>query len=135
MLSARFVNEKLNPKKKNIGLIPISSAAAACADVDARLPLPVNDDQTRLYRAIFDELGANGTVALRLKSGFMDIDSGEAPSYNKLNDPKQFVGMAATADEEAEWKSHSKDEKVFTVCEKTSYQAIEQSGNEHSRSC
>ena len=116
-------------------MIPISSAAAACADADARLPLPTNDDQTRLYRAIFDELGANGTVALRLKSDFIDIESGEAPSYNKLNDPKQFIGMMSTADEKLEWKSYSKAEKVFTVCEMISCQAIEQSGNKHSRSC
>ena len=81
-------------------MIPISSAVAACADADARLPLPTNDDQTHLYRAIFDELGAN--VALRLKSGFIDIESGEAPSYNKLNDPKQFIGMASTANEGTE---------------------------------
>ena len=116
-------------------MIPISSAANACADADARLPLPTNEDQTRLYRAIFDELGANGTVALRLKSGFIDTESGEAPSYNKLNDPKQFVGMTSTANEETDWKSHSKDEKVFTVCEKISCQAVKQSGIEHSRSC
>ena len=116
-------------------MIPISSAAAACADADARLPLPTNDNQTHLYRAIFDDLGADGTVALRLKSGFIDIESGKAPSYNKLNDPKQFIGMASTANEETDWKSHSTDEKVFTVCEKISCQAIEQSGNEHLRSC
>ena len=118
-----------------MGLLPITSAAAACAGADARLPLPVNDDQTRFYRAIFDELGANGTVALRLKSGFIDIESGKAPSYNKLNEPKQFIGMTLTAYEETDWKSHSKDEQVFTVCEKVSCQAIKQSGNEHSRSC
>ena len=56
-------------------------------------------------------------------------------SYNKLNDPKQFVGMTSTADGETKWNSYSKDEKVFAVCEKISCQAIEQSGNEHSRSC
>ena len=103
-------------------MIPISSAAAACADADARLPLPTNDDQTRLYRAIFDELGANGTVALRLKSGFIDIESGGAPSFNKLNDPKQFIGMTSTVDGETEWKSFSKADTVYTVCEKTSCQ-------------
>ena len=93
-----------------------------CVDADARLPLPVNNDQTRLYRGIFDKLGANGTVALRLMSSFIDIESGEAPSYNKMNDPKQFIGMTSTADGDTEWKSFSKADTVYTVCEKTSCQ-------------
>ena len=99
-----------------------------CADADARLPLPVNEDQTRLYRVIFDELGANSTVALRLKSGFIDIESGEAPSYNKLNDPMEFVGMTSTANGETEWTSYSKAHKVYTVCEKTTCQPVQQLG-------
>ena len=103
-------------------MLPISSAAAACVDADARLPLPANNDQTRLYRGIFDELGANGTSALRLMSSFIDIENGEAPSYNKLNDPKQFVGMTSTADGDTEWKSFPKADTVYTVCKKTSCQ-------------
>ena len=117
-------------------MLPISSAAAACVDADARLPLPANNDQTRLYRGIFDELGANGTSALRLMSSFIDIESGEAPSYNKMNDPKQFVGMMSTADGETEWSFQLKKEKVYTVCEKTSCQAARQSGdNKYLRDC
>ena len=108
-----------------MGLLPIVSAAAACAGADARLPLPINDDQTRFYRAIFDELGANGTVALRLKSGFIDIESGEAPLYNKIKDPKQFIGMTSTS----EWLYQANDENVFTVCEKMSCQAVHQPGD------
>ena len=98
--------------------MPISSAAAACADADARLPLPVNDDQTRIYRAMFDELGANGTVALRTLSSLIDSDSGEALSYNGLKHPNQYVGMASTAGGETEWIYQSKTAKVYAVCEK-----------------
>ena len=115
----------VNPNLKNLGLLPIASAAAACADLNARLPLPINRDQTRLYRAICDERGANGTVALRLKSGFMDIESGEAPLYNNIKDPKQFIGMTSTS----EWLYQANDENVFTVNEKMSCQAVHQPGD------
>ena len=97
--------------------------------MDARLPLPVDDDQTRLYRAIFDELGANGTVALRLQSGFIDIESGKAPSYNKLKDQKQFIGMTPTAGGETEWDYQAKHEKVYAVCERMSCQPVQRSGD------
>ena len=66
----------VNPNLKNFGLLPIAFAAAACAEADARLPLPVNREQTRYYRAAFDELGANDTVALRGETGFIDSESG-----------------------------------------------------------
>ena len=103
---------------QNLGLLPIASATVACADLNARLPLPVNHDQTRLYRAIFDELGANGTVALRGESGFIDSESGKALLHDELDDPKQFIGMESTAHGKAKWKSYSKTAKVYAVCEK-----------------
>ena len=110
-------------------MIPISSAAAACADADARLPLPVNREQTRLYRAAFDELGTNGTVALRGETGFIDSESGEALSHDELDDPKQFVGMASTVAEKTKWMSYSEAEKVHAVCERISCQGVQLSGN------
>ena len=123
------MSKLVNPNLKNFGLLPISFAAAACADADARFPLPVDDDQARLYRAIFDELGASGTVALRLKSGFIDIESGKAPSYNKLKDQKQFIGMTPTAGGETEWDYQAKHEKVYAVCERMSCQPVQRSGD------
>ena len=83
-------------------MFPIASAAAACADEDARLPLPVNRDQTCLYRAIFDELGAAGTVALRGESGFID---------------------SSTRSAENKWRYYSKAEKVYAVCEEMKCQS------------
>ena len=100
-----------------------------CADIDARLPLPVNRDQTRFYRAAFDGLGANGTVAIRTLSSLIDSDSGEALSYNELKNPKQFIGMTSTAGGITEWNYHSKTEKVYAVCEKMACQATQLSGN------
>ena len=119
----------VNPNLKNLGLLPIASAAAACAEVDARLPLPANRDQTRLYRTAFDELGANGTVALRGESGFIDAESGELLSHDELDDPKQHIGMASTSSGKTKWKTFSKDEKVYTVCERVSCQGVQRSGN------
>ena len=99
-LSLLFSN-KGNPNYQNIGLLPIASAANACAHLNARLPLPVNRDQTRLYRAIFDELGANGTVALRTLTSLIDSESGHVGWFNTArqvttvgcqNLPSIFVG-------------------------------------------
>ena len=119
----RSFSNKGNPNYQNIGLLPIASAANACAHLNARLPLPVNRDQTRLYRAIFDELGANGTVALRTLTSLTDSESGEAISYNELDDPKQYIGMASTANEKTKWNSYSRTEEVYAVCEKISCQS------------
>ena len=117
--------KKLNPNYKNLGLIPIGSAAAACDDLNASLPLPVTRNQTRNYREIFDELGAKGTVALRSLTNLIDSESGEALSYNELKDPKQYIGMASTASGETEWNYQSKTKSVYTVCEKTSCPPIQ----------
>ena len=114
-------------------MIPISSAAAACADADARLPLPVNREKTRFYRAAFDELGANGTVALRGETGFIDSESGEALSHDELDDPKQFVGMASTVTGKTNWKTYSKAEKVYAVCEKMSCEEVQLGEKKYSR--
>ena len=110
-------------------MVPIASAAATCADLNARLPLPVNRDQTRLYRDAFDKLGANGTVALRSLSNLIDSDSGKTLSYNELKDPKQYIGMTSIANEKTEWNYQSKSEKVYAVCEKVSCQEIPLSGD------
>ena len=106
-------------------MIPISSAAAACADADARLPLPVNREQTRLYRAAFDELGTNGTVALRGETGFIDSESGEALSYDELDNLKQYIGMASAVAGKTKWMSYSKAEKVYVVCEKMACEEVQ----------
>ena len=83
---------------------------------------------------MFDELGANGTVALRGKSGFIDSESGEALSHDELDDPKQYVGMASTVTGKTKWKTYSEAEKVYTVCEMMSCQGVQLSGNkEYSR--
>ena len=118
-----------NRNLKNLGLLSIASAAAACAEVNARLPLPINREQTRLYRAAFDKLGANGTVALRGESGFIDLDSGELLSHDELDDPKQHIGMASTASGKTKWKTYSNNETVYTVCERMSCQGVQRSGN------
>ena len=102
---------------------------AACADLNAHLPLPINRNQTRLYRAAFDQLGANGTVALRGESGFIDSDSGKLLSHDELDDPKQHIGMASTSSGKTKWKTYLKDEKVYTVCERVSCQGVQRSGN------
>ena len=122
------MSEFLNPNWKNLGLFSIASAAAACAKVDAHLPLPVNRDQTRLYRAIFDELGANGTVALRGESGFIDSESGELLSHDELDDPKQHIGMASTVTGKTKWKSYSETDEVYTVCEMMSCDLAKSTG-------
>ena len=109
-------------------MVPIVSAAASCAELNARLPLPVNFDQTRLYRAAFDELGANGTVALRSLSSLIDSDSGEALSYNELENPKQYIGMTSTAGGETKWKYQAKTKKVYAVCENVSLNSNQLSG-------
>ena len=109
-------------------MLPIASAAAACAEVDARLPLPVNRDQTRLYRAVFEELGANGTVALRGESGFIDSESGELLLHAELDDPKQYIGMASTVTGRTKWKSYSETDQVFTVCEMMSCDLAKSTG-------
>ena len=78
-------------------MISIANAASACADLNAELPLPLNRDQTRFYRAIFDDLGANGTVALRGESGFIDPKSGDELKHDELDDnPKQYLGMTSS---------------------------------------
>lgn len=100
----------------------IASATAACADLNARLPLPINRVQTRLYQAIFNKLGANRTVALRAKSGFIDSESGEAISYDERSDPERYIGMNFMKSENIEWNSYSSTKKVYTVCEKISCQ-------------
>ena len=125
----RYFVKMVNPNLKNLGLLPIASAAAACADLNARLPLPINRDQTRLYRAAFDKLGANGTVALRSLSNLIDSDSGKTLSYNELKDPKQYIGMTSIANEKTEWNYQSKSEKVYVVCKKISCQEIPLSGD------
>ena len=120
-----MVNPMLNPNYKNFGLFPIASAVAACADLDARLPLPVNQDQTRLYREAFDDLGANGTVALRSLTSLIDLESGEALSYNELDDPRQYIGMASAASGKTKWNYQSKNEMVYAVCERILCQLLE----------
>ena len=127
----RYYVKMVNPNLKNLGLLPIGSAAAACAEVDARLPLPANRYQTRLYRAAFDELGANGTVALRGESSFIDSESGDLLSHDELDDPKQYIGMASTVAGKTKWKTYSKAEKVYTVCERISCQEVQPSGNKN----
>ena len=116
-------------------MLPIASAAAACAEVDARLPLPVNRDQTRLYRAVFEELGANGTVALRGESGFIDSDSGELLWHDELDDQKQYIGMTSRASGNKRWFLYSKIKKVYTVCEKTICQTGQNSGEKYFKKC
>ena len=100
--------------------MPIGSAAAACADLNAHLPLPLNRAETRLYRAVFDELGANGTVALRGDSGFRDSKSGKPLSYNELDELDQinYIGMAPKVIGRTKWNSYQMTEQVYAVCEK-----------------
>ena len=96
--------------------------------MNARLPLPVNLDQSRLYRAIFDELGANGTVALRVDSltSLIDSASGKELSYDEFDKSEQYIGMSAsTANGKTTWKSYWESEKVYTVCEKISCQSAQ----------
>ena len=124
----RYYVKIVNSNSKHLGLFPIASAAAACAEVDARLPLPVSREQTRFYRAAFDELGANGTVALRGESGFIDSESGEALLHDELDDPKQYIGMVSTVTGKTKWKTYSKAEKVYTVCERISCRGVQLSG-------
>ena len=86
-------------------------------------------------RAIFDELGANGTVALRGESGFIDSESGEALLHDEVDDPKQFIGTASTASGKTKWITYSKDEKVYAVCEKMICQYNKLTGDKRSVSC
>ena len=99
--------------------MPIASAAAACADSNARLPLPVNRDQTRLYRAIFDELGANGTVALKGKRSVIDPDDGKVILYDELDefDQNQYIGMMPQSNGHVNLSFRPTSEQVYVVCE------------------
>ena len=121
----------MNPSTQNLGAMPIASAAAACADLNARLPLPLDPDQTRLYRAVFDELGANGTVALRGQSGFVDSESGKLLSYNELegSDGTRYLGMTRNLKDEIKWRSYWPTKHVYTICEMVSCQSSDSTGD------
>ena len=104
--------------------MPIGSAAGACLDLNAHLPLPVNFNQSRHYRSIFDDLvGNDATVALRLRGGVsvFDFNNGERVTYNELNRSlyqNQWIGMMPELSNEITWEMFSSNEHVYTVCEK-----------------
>ena len=101
--------------------MPIASAGSACAALNARLPLPINRDQTHLYRAAFDKLGANGTVALRSESEFFDSESGRTLAYDgdlEEFDKRRHLGMRLNENQMIKWRSYKKTKRVYAVCEK-----------------